>query len=554
MNPQRWRQIDELFHDALDQAADERSAFLHRTAGDDAELTLQVRSLLDAHQRSAAFLESPAHGGASQVLELDTRASMDDPVGARIGPWRITGALASGGMGSVYLAQRDDDAYNKTVAIKIVRRGVIGSTPARRDELQRRFVVERQVLANLDHPHIARLIDGGASADGRPYFVMEFVEGAAIDAYVERHALSIRQRLELFIKVGQAVQHAHQNLVIHRDLKPANILVTADGSPKLLDFGLAKLLDPHQSATSAALTASGEFMGTFAYAAPEQVTDAGGRGGGPDTRTDVYALGLILYRLLCGRHAFDATGPLADVVHRITHDEPLPPSNVNAEVDDELDTIALKALAKEPSRRYQSAGDLCLDIERHLRGEPILARSDSGWYMLRKTMRRYRAPLIAAAFLLALMVAATTIVSIQAARLAQQKSALAAALHVSNIERGRALGMAGDAALAEQILWREYLASEPGDSQANASPDSDDRLAHWALWELYSRSHAFEHCSWKATSATASAGSMTAEALRSAGKVHRPMSLMSPAQMAKHMNMAMTCRAKSPSSVRASAH
>lgn len=481
MNPQRWRQIDELFHDALGRSADERSGFLNGAAGDDTELARQVRSLLDAHQRSAEFLESPAHGGASQVLELDTRASMDDPMGTRIGPWRITGALASGGMGSVYLAQRDDDAYSKTVAIKIVRRGVIGSTPARRDELQRRFVIERQVLANLDHPHIARLIDGGTSTDGRPYFVMEYVEGAAIDAYVERHALTIRQRLQLFIKVCQAVQHAHQNLVIHRDLKPANILVTADGSPKLLDFGLAKLLDPHNSAAANAVTASGEFMGTFAYAAPEQVTDAGARdrgGAGPDTRTDIYALGLILYRLLCGRHAFDATGPLADVVHRITHDQPAPPSIVCADVDDELDTITLKALAKEPARRYQSVGGLALDIERHLRGEPILARSDSGWYMLRKTVRRYRAPLIGAAALLALLVTATTIVSIQAAHLAQQKATLASALHLSNIERGRAMGIAGNTALAEHVLWREYFAA-PG-----AVPDL---ASQWALWELYSR-------------------------------------------------------------------
>src|SRR5262245_58707602 len=259
MDEHRWQRIDELFQKALDREARERSAFIRSIAGDDHDLIREVRSLLVAHELPKPFLDEPAHGGASRLLRLDTQSDLDDPVGSRIGPWRITRALAAGGMGAVYHAVRDDDAFHKQVAIKLVRRGLLGSSAARGEELIRRFHIERQALANLDHPSIARLIDGGTSADGRPYLVMEYVEGVTIDAFCEKHNLSIRQRLELFGAVCEAVQHAHQNLVIHRDLKPGNILVTADGVPKLLDFGLAKLLDPHRNALAGHVTATGEF-------------------------------------------------------------------------------------------------------------------------------------------------------------------------------------------------------------------------------------------------------------------------------------------------------
>lgn len=471
MNERRWRQIEDLFHDALGRDDGDRTAYIHRAAGNDSELAREVQSLLHAHREPSKFLDKPAHGGASRLLELDPALDLTDPVGVRVGAYRITAAIDAGGMGAVYMAVRDDDAYQKKVAIKLVRRSLIGSSASRRDELRRRFQLERQVLASLDHPYIARLIDGGTTDDGRPYFVMDYVEGASIDEYSQRANLSLRQRIELFVKVCEAVQHAHQNLVIHRDLKPGNILITSAGTPKLLDFGLAKLLDPHRGALGSANTATHEFMGTFAYAAPEQITATGAA---PDTRSDVYALGMILYRLLAGAHAYDVSGPMSEVLRRITTEPPAPPSRANRALNADLDIIVLKALAKDQSRRYQSAGDLRSDLERYLRGEPILARSDSGWYVLRKSVQRYRRPLTVAAIFFVLVSTFAVIAALQASRLADQRGELSDALRLSNIERGRMLAGSNNLALAEQLIWPEYL----------KSPDPN---AHWALWQAYAR-------------------------------------------------------------------
>ncbi len=498
MQPERWSQIDELFHAALERPRGDRTGFLRGAVNGDHELLREVTSLLSAHEDNADFLDAPAHGGASRVLELDTQGDLTDPVGQRLGAYRITRVIDAGGMGAVYLAGRDDDAFQKQVAIKLVRRRLFGSSTARRDELARRFQIERQVLATLDHPYIARLIDGGSTDDGRPYFVMEYVEGLPIDAYAQQHKLSVRERLLLFLKVCQAVQHAHQKLVIHRDLKPGNILVTADGTPKLLDFGLAKLLDAQGAGAVAGgggggphVTATAEFMGTIAYAAPEQISHSSAK---PDTRTDVYALGMILYRLLADEHAYDTSGAMSEVIRRITTEPPPPPSRRNALINDELDTIVLKALSKEAERRYQSAGDLHADIGRYLAGQAILAKADSGWYVLRKNMVRHRKLLAAGTIFVTLLSAFAITATILASRLAEERSALARSLRHSNIERGRLMSMSGNLGMAEQLIWPQFI-------------DREDRATRWALWEAYGRqpcihsaAHSALNVSWIETS------------------------------------------------------
>jgi hypothetical protein len=477
MNPQRWQAIDDLFQQALERAPGERSEFVRHRSHDDSELAREVLSLLEAERREDAFIDRPAHGGVSGLMELDAESDdgLVDLAGRRLGAYRLKSLIATGGMGAVYLAERDDDEFHKQVAIKLVRRTGTGSSTAWRDDLERRFQLERQVLARLEHPNIARLLDGGTTDDGRPYFVMEHVDGEPIDAYCDDQMLSVRRRVELFLRVCDAVQHAHQNLVIHRDLKPGNILVTHDGAPKLLDFGLAKLLDPHQEPLAGGATVTGAFMGTFAYAAPEQVHGRGGH----DTRSDVYALGLVLYRLLAGRHAHSLEGGVSDVLRTITETAPPPPSRFRHAVGDELDTIVLKCLAKEPRRRYESVGSLAADLRRHLDGEPVLAKSDSRLYVPRKTVQRYRIPLAAAAAGLTLLAAFAAVVGVQSRQLARRGTELTAALRRSNIERGRLLGFSGNVAMAEEPIWREHLAVGRPPGLGRGAPG--DRLSHWAL-------------------------------------------------------------------------
>lgn len=514
MNAERWRQIDDLFQQALEVETEHRFDFVSRAAREDDQLRVEVITLLNAGRQGQHALDKPIHGGVARLLGDDAVADVDPNayIGQRVGPYLLQSLIAVGGMGAVYLGGRDDDQFQRTVAVKILRRSLAGSSSAQNfsslhaHDLRRRFHLERQVLANLDHPNIARLIDGGTCPDGRPYLVMEYVSGESIDAYCQTNALSIRRRLLLFAQVCHAVQHAHRNLVIHRDLKPSNILVTADGTPKLLDFGVAKLLDqgkiqnpnaPHPNRSSESVesgrldfglsrTVTGAFMGTFAYAAPEQVS---GTSGSLDTRSDVYALGLILYRLLTGMHAYDVNGPVSQVVRNITELDPTAPSRRNNQINSELDTIVLKALMKDQARRYQSAGDLAADIERFLRGEPILARGDSRLYILRKTLRRYRVPLTFAAMLVIVISAFAFFTFQQAVQLQQRGAQLGEALRISNIERGRLLGRSGNFVSAEAMLWGEQ-APRAATSSWRESAGGDrssplDRLAYWSLWELY---------------------------------------------------------------------
>ena len=311
MNPERWKQVREILDKAIALPPGERPAFLDSSSAGDPELRSEVESLLGSHERAGSvFLQTPA---ADLKSVLPGPVPQADRVGRRIGVYQIVEEIGRGGMGEVYRAVRADGQFDKKVAIKLVRIGL--DTAA----VLERFRHERQILASLDHPNIARLYDGGTTEDGVPYLVMELIEGTPIDQYCDEHGLAVRERLLLFTQVCAAVQYAHQRLVIHRDIKPGNILVTAEGVPKLLDFGIAKILDPSAGAETTLLRPM-----TPEYASPEQI-----RGDPITTATDVYSLGVVLYRLLTGRSPYpgDTRTPL-DLARFICEAEPARPSTV----------------------------------------------------------------------------------------------------------------------------------------------------------------------------------------------------------------------------------
>ncbi len=398
MEAQRWEQVRELFGAALERPPDEWPTWLAAACGEDTALREEVRSLLAAHQGRASFLPEPPTAG-------DWRPPDDPLEGKRVGPYEVLQRLGSGGMGVVYLAIRVDGQFRKRVALKVLKPGMDS------EEILRRFHTEQQILAALDHPNIARLLDGGTTERGLPYFVMEHVEGRPIIDYCEQERLSVSDRLRLFRTVCEAVQFAHQNLVVHRDLKPGNILVDAGAAPKLLDFGIAKLLNPELGAQTLAWTALGVQPLTLDYASPEQI-----RGGHITTASDVYALGVLLYELLTGRHPYRGDGCTAEeMVRRVTEVEPEWPSSAvrrrandgaAAEAADrgkladrhklarrlagDLDTIVLTALRKEPRHRYASVERLSEDIRRFLEGRPVLARKATVSYRVGKFARRHR--------------------------------------------------------------------------------------------------------------------------------------------------------------------
>lgn len=401
----------ELFDQAVDIPLDRRAAWLVEVCAGDASLKAELERLLRADANAANFLEIPVAPGAGPA------ESPQD-----FGTWRVLRSLGSGGMGEVWLAERSDGEFEQRAAIK----QVAYPTPG----LLQRFRQERQILAHLEHPGIARLIDGGVDATGAPYLVMEYVDGVPIIDYVRAHALDLRACLRLFLQVCDAVQYAHQNLVVHRDLKPSNILVTADGTPKLLDFGIAKVLATTDEATA---TRTATRMLTPGYAAPEQFS------GGPiTTATDVYALGVVLYELLAGarpqqRAVVDGTGPAsADSV-----DTQPPSATVDRDRPDfalrrrmlrgDLDRIVLTAMAVEPSRRYSSAEALANDIRSHLNGRAISVRRDSTWYRFRKFAGRNRYAFGAAVAVVVVSVAAA-IVSIHQTAVARAEARRAEAV------------------------------------------------------------------------------------------------------------------------------
>jgi non-specific serine/threonine protein kinase/serine/threonine-protein kinase len=441
MSPEQWQRVNELFYAALERDPDERQAFLIEACADDSEALREVESLLAAHSDADTFTGRPVFQKAVRVIADEDLSAIE---GNRIGPYRIIREIGRGGMGAVYLAERDDDEYKKQVAIKLIKRGMDS------DAILARFLSERQILARLEHPNIARLLDGGTTADGRPYFVMEYIPGQPIDRYADEHKLSVTQRLGLFLEVASAVQHSHQHLIVHRDIKPSNIIVTADGTPRLLDFGIAKIITPD---TGIAETRSARGWMTPEYSSPEQL-----RGEAITTATDVYSLGVVLYELMTGRppYRFENRSP-AEVVELIESADPKRPSTAAVRVspatvrDDEptvvspdviselregspeklrrrlsgdLDNIVLMAMHREKELRYRSAAALADDIRRHLEGRPVVARKSTLSYRASKFIRRNKIA-VTASVLIALTLIASSIVTFWQARLARRAQAQA---------------------------------------------------------------------------------------------------------------------------------
>jgi eukaryotic-like serine/threonine-protein kinase len=411
--------VAEVFSDALELPDDERTAFLDMACAGDAELRARVAKLLAAYPAARDLFRDPlVRGGELPIAAADTQAE----IGRQIGPYRITAFIAAGGMGAVYVGERVDHEYEKRVAIKLIRAGV-GNR-----ELLARFRNERQVLANLEHPNIARLLEGGSTSDGQPYIVMEYVDGLPIDRYCAQHELAVPDRLKLFLEVCDAVQDAHRHLVIHRDLKPSNILVDTTGRVKLLDFGIAKITEPTPAQAAAEATLTTFRALTPSYASPEQL-----RGESMTTSADVYSLGVVLYKLLTETLPYNVEGRSASESERIVSDEAAPrPSRVAPKafaraLAGDLDTIVLKALSKEPERRYTSVGDLAADIRRQLAGMPVLARPDTASYRISKFVRRHAAAVAGATVFVVLLLAFTVAVAIQSRRVAAERDRASAA-------------------------------------------------------------------------------------------------------------------------------
>lgn len=387
-----WRKAHDLVDELLDLPPGEREAALQVRCGDDPALAADVRRWLDACDHESGFLDKPPASLASLLGGFAVSSTLAP--GARIGPYRLLSVAGAGGMGTVYLAERDDGQFTRRVALKLMR-AVAGDGAL----LTRRFRAERQILASLEHPNIARLLDGGLTPDGAPYYVMEFVEGQPLDRYVAERHLSIRERLQLFRQVAAAVRYAHQRLVVHRDLKPSNILVSAGGEVKLVDFGIAKVLEQRPDDSGPVGAAPQTLTGVLGpvmtpeYASPEQF-----RGEPITVASDVYSLGVVLYQLLTGEIPFRRGKSLSELEEAVTTRDPARPSEVGSrrELRGDLDTIVLAALRKDPARRYGSVEALDADIERHLHGLPVSARPDTLGYRLSKFVTRHRWSVLAA--------------------------------------------------------------------------------------------------------------------------------------------------------------
>jgi serine/threonine-protein kinase len=428
MNSEQYQRVKEIFHAAAGVEPSSRGKVLDEACNGDDVLREEVESLLSFEERAEEFIERSAFTAGARLL---TSGSVDSLRGRRIGQYSLLAEIGHGGMGVVYRAARADDQFKKEVAIKIVRIGLDT------EETRRRFSYERQILASLDHPHIAKLLDAGTTEEGLPYLVMDAVEGKAIDDFCNEKQLSTKARLELFQLVCGAVQFAHQRLVIHRDIKPGNILVTENGTPKLLDFGIAKLLDPSFS-NGLGNTATDLRVMTPEYASPEQVM-----GKEITTASDVYSLGVLLYELLTGYRPYrvNSNRP-GELVRAISDQEPFKPSETISrhvkgdkrapvaasgdrdrakELRGDLDNIVLMAIQKDAERRYASVAEFSEDIRRHLNGLPVIARPDTITYRTRKFVNRHRLGVAAAAMILVALIAGVVATAWQARVAARQR-------------------------------------------------------------------------------------------------------------------------------------
>jgi len=383
MESEKWQLVKRLFAESIETERASRPSFLNAACGNDDELHREIESLLAEYDETSGEFERNAVNFPAAFNSINEKYA-----GRAFGHFSIIREIGSGGMGTVFLAERSDGEFEQKIALKVIRTTLLDK------ETERRFRRERQILANLNHPHIAKLLDGGISLDGEPYLAMEYVEGQTLLDFANVHDLSPKERLQIFLKICSAVSYAHQNLTIHRDIKPTNILVPENGEPKLLDFGLAKILDENLFETDRTATAYRAF--TPAYASPEQFL-----GKSVTTLTDVYSLGVVLYELLTGRKPFDFDGRSLDEIIRTLSDDTEPPmlseTKKLSELKGDLDNIAAKALQKEPDRRYRSVEELMNDIDRYLCGLPVSARPATLAYRTAKLFRRNKIVVSAAA-------------------------------------------------------------------------------------------------------------------------------------------------------------
>src|SRR5580693_2942809 len=444
---ERWHEIKDKLDAVLKLAPEQRPAYLDQVSTADPELRRELESLIASHEQAGTdFLNVPppqaaADPSAPNNLNPDHREPM---IGRRLGTYEIVEQIGAGGMGEVYRASRADDQYRKQVAIKLVR------ASQNSDFVIRRFKNERQILASLDHPNIARLLDGGTTEEGVPYFVMELIEGQPITEYCDSRNLPIVERLKLFTSVCSAVQYAHQRLIVHRDIKPSNILVTHEGMPKLLDFGIAKIVDTDSGTGPATLTIFRAL--TPGYASPEQV-----KGEPITTVSDVYALGVVLYELLTGQHPYSAPGSTPHQIARaVCEVDPEKPSTVvrrtegspspggrttvgtgttvplgesstdrlSKRLSGDLDNIVLMALRKEPERRYASVDKFAEDLRRHLANLPVFARKDTAGYRISKFVARHKAGVAATAAAIIILIVGI-VATLREAQIAREQASIA---------------------------------------------------------------------------------------------------------------------------------
>jgi serine/threonine protein kinase len=475
-----WDQAKEILALAFEQSAEERSTFVRKACGGNARLLSEVESLLSHYDSADSLLENSPAANVRSFLPVAM-------TGKRIGAYRIIREIGQGGMAVVYLGERDDQNYRKQVAIKMVKPG-IGT-----EQVLQRFRNERQTLAALDHSNIVKLLDGGSTEEGVPYLVMDYVEGLPIDQYCDRHKLSIADRLQLFSKVCAAVQYAHQNLVVHRDLKPGNILITGEGSPRLLDFGIAKLLDPKFLQAPLVTRVEARPM-TPEYASPEQV-----RGDPITSATDVYSLGVLLYEILTGRHPYEVHDSSWQEIERLVceDDPPRPSTRVSTDQDSkttaevrmaeprqlvkllrgDLDWITMKALEKEPGRRYASVSELSADLGRYLSHEPVSARPSSTTYRAQKYIRRHPVGVAVAAGLVLLLAGFAIMQSVQLRRITRERDR---ANRVTEFMEGMFKVSDPSEARGNSITAREILdkASKDIDTGLAKDPELQAQMIH----------------------------------------------------------------------------
>ncbi len=459
MNQERWQKIQDIFEAVVELPEPKRDIYLAEACADDTALTDEIKAMLAADETGSNLLDRPLKESLGSLTETDR-------TGKRFGHYRILKEIGSGGMGSVYLAERADGQFEQQVALKLIKPGMHSGA------IISRFEHERQILAQLQHPNIAQLLDGGMSDEGMPYFSMEYVSGLPIDEYCDHHKLAIDARIRLFMTVCQTVQFAHNNLIIHRDLKPGNIFITDDGTVKLLDFGIAKVFSEDQD--TPALTHTGTYAMTPEYAAPEQIQSRR-----VTTTTDVYALGLILYELLTGKRPYEFnSSSLLDMEKIITGTQAPRPSSVikkflsKSDSDDEeklisigqtrkisperlrrkltgdLDNICLMALKKEQDRRYDSAELLKQDLERYLKGLPVKARKESVSYRMQKFVRRHRLGVSGAAIVTIILISLVTYYTI-----------------LLSAQRDRALAEAQKAQAVSSFLVDLFNVADPSESR-----------------------------------------------------------------------------------------